>query len=259
MPSDLHHRPVARRSLFAALVLAIVSLARLDHRAHAEDVGPSSEDAGMPVGPTPCRIDGRAAIAELQVIRRSPQGHDVVSRMDLPPREIRVHVITPSLFRVATRVGEPVIEGHTDVRPPLSLRRDVVLGGVTARRGAAILRTTPREQSLDVDIDLGAGAVLRRLVISCDALRVRAADGLEETAPPSLHRPHWRARASEIALRERGEEGIEVARVRLPSTVVLEEVRRNEAFVQVRAHLPYGRIDGWVRDNAITHVEHGAR
>jgi hypothetical protein len=63
MPSDLHHRPVARRSLFAALVLAIVSLARLDHRAHAEDVGPSSEDAGMPVGPTPCRIDGRAAIA----------------------------------------------------------------------------------------------------------------------------------------------------------------------------------------------------
>ncbi len=179
--------------------------------------------------------------------------------MEVPARELRVHVLSPSLFHVTTRVGEPVIEGHTDTRPPLSLRRDVHLGGVHVRRGAPIARTTPREQSLDVDIDLGAGALLRRFVIGCDALRVREPDGLEASAAPSPHRPHWHARGEELAMRERAEEGVEVARVSLPRELVLEEVRRTEQFVHVRAQLPYAQLDGWVRDSALASVPRGAR
>lgn len=249
MAPDLHQRTHAR-SLLSLGTCALLVVAGLTVGARAQ----ITEDVGLepPRGPTPCAIDGRAAISSLEVTRRSRHGHHVVSRVDVPVREVRVQVLSPTRFHVATRVGDPVFEGHTETRPPLSLRRDVLLGGVRVRRGAPILRTTPREQSLDVDIDLGASAVLRRYVIGCDVLRVREPEGMTETRLPSPHHPHWIARGREIAMRERGEEGLEVARVALPPAVVLEELGRSDAYVHVRAQLPYATLDGWVRDSTLT-------
>lgn len=222
----------------------------------AMDAGPAT-DAGLAMdaaalrGPTPCAIDGRVAIAGLEVVRRSRHGHDIVARVDLPPREIRLEVLTPSRFRVSTREGEPVVTGQTRVRPPLSLRRDLALGGVLARRGAPIARTTPREQALDVDIDLGGGVLLRRVTLGCDVLRVRPPGAPEAAAAPSPHEPHWRSRGRELAVRERPEEGIEVARLLAPQSLVLDELARREPFVRVRARLPHASLDGWVRDSTL--------
>lgn len=238
----------------AALTAALVAIAScLPLGAPAQDSRDAGgiEDAAPLRGPSPCAIDGRAAIRELEVVRRSRHGHDAVSRMDLPPREIRLAILTPARFHVTTREGEPALEGYTRERPPISLRRDLSLGGVLARRGAPIARATPREQSLDVDVDLGDAVLLRRVVLSCEALRVRAAATPDLAVAPSPHHPHWQSRGRELAVRERPEEGIEVARVATTTTLVLEELSRREPWVHVRAGLPRGAIDGWVRDSAL--------
>jgi hypothetical protein len=231
----------------------LVAVAVLSAPIDAQEVPDAgvAPDAAPLRGPTPCFIDGRVAITGLEVVRRSRHGHDTIGRVDLPPREIRLEVLTPSRFRVSTREGEPAITGHTRVRPPLSLRRDLALGGVLARRGAPITRTTPREQALDVDVDLGSGVLLRRVALGCDALRVRAPTAPEGEGAPSPHQPHWRSHGRELAIRERPEEGIEVARLLAPQALVLDELARREPFVRVRARLPYAAIDGWVRDSAL--------
>lgn len=207
-------------------------------------------DAQRSTGPTPCAIDGRAPIAALAV-ERSHRGRSALAHLDVPAREVRVRVLTPSLFHVETRLGEPALEGHTQVRPPLSLRVDVSLSGALARRGAPIGRTTPREQSLDVDIELGEGVSLRRVVLGCDSLRVREAAHAQLPTPPSARHPRWVARGRELALRARPEEGIEAARLSVTSALVLEERARRPGFVRVRAGLAHGELDGWVRESSL--------
>jgi hypothetical protein len=213
-------------------------------------------EAGVPTatplrGPATCAIDGRAAITGLEVVRRADSGHDTIGRIDLPPRDVRVEVLTPSRFLVSTRAGVPELTGHTGVRPPISLRRELVLGGVHVARGAPVTRTTPRERALDVDIDLGAGVLLRRVVLGCDALEVRAADAPDVAGAPSGREPLWHPRGRELAIRDRPEEGLEVARLRVPGTLVLVERARDAAFVRVHARLPSASLDGWVRDSAL--------
>jgi hypothetical protein len=263
MPADLHQRPTRRPHgigpwLAPALGLALAALLRVGVCARGAHAGAQEAiDAGLVAerapleGPRPCSIDGRATITDLEVIRRSRHGHDVVARVDLEQRELRVEVLTPSRFFVTTREGEPALSGHTRVRPPLSLRRELALGGVRAVRGAPITRVTPREQALDVDVDLGGDVLLRRLVLGCEALRVRVASSPAPASVPSAQHPHWRTRGRELAIRDRPEEGIEVARLLVRGELVLEERVRQEPFVRVHAQLPYASIDGWVRDSAL--------
>lgn len=216
----------------------------------------SSQDAGIdagppPEGPRPCRIDGRASFAGLRVVRASRHGRARVSVMDLPARTVSIEAVTPTLFRVQTREGEPVVTGETRTLPPLSLRRDLSLPGLVALRGTPVVRLTPREASLDVDLDLGDGVIARRVILGCDVLRVRMAEDAAEAsgAPPAS--PRWRSRGPTITLRDRAEEGIEALRVTVPADFVLHEVGRTEAWVHLRVPLRRGRVDGWVRDHAV--------
>ncbi len=174
--------------------------------------------------------------------------------MDLEAREVSVEAITPSLFRVRTREGEPVVEGVARARPPLSLRRDVTLPGLVALRGTPVGRLTPREDALDVDLELGDGVVARRIILRCDALRVRAIDAPETAIAALGSSPRWSSRGATLPIRDRAEEGIEATRVGVPSALVLSEVGRTEAWVHVRATLPRGRLDGWVRDTLLVPV-----
>jgi len=171
--------------------------------------------------------------------------------MDLEPREVSIEAVTPSLFRVRTREGEPVVEGVARIRPPISLRRDLALPGLVALRGTPVGRLTPREDALDVDLDLGGGVVARRVVLGCDALRVRAAEAPTNAETSRGSSPRWSSRGAILPIRDRAEEGIETTRVGVPSAFVLEELGRTDAWVRIRAALPRGRIDGWVRDTQL--------
>ncbi|MBX7191297.1 MAG: hypothetical protein K1X94_04540 [Sandaracinaceae bacterium] len=259
MPRDLHQpwparRPLlARRPLFSSMALALC-LAAIGVRAQDRRAPEPAADAAQPDAPrapAPCAIDGRAAIPGLEITRRSRHGHTTVARIDVPVREIRLEVLAPALFHVWTREGEPALEGHTHRHPPMSLRSELTLGGVTARRGAPVARLTPREQSLDIDVDLGASVTLRRVFARCETLRIRESD--EPVSPPttSLHPPLWRARGRELSLRASPEEGLELARLAIPAALAFEERGRTDGFVRIRAELPHGSLDGWVRDTML--------
>ncbi len=181
-------------------------------------------------------------------MRREGRRRTIVSVVSIESREISIEALTPTLFRVRTRMGEPAIDGETRERPPITLRSEVRVSGMVALRGTPIVRLTPRDQSLAVDLALGDGVIARNVVLPCEVLRVRASEPPQARVPSPAHSPRWRARAGRLLLRQHEEEGIEALRVVVPAEVELHELARVEGLVRVMVPLTWGRLDGWVRD-----------
>jgi hypothetical protein len=243
MDDERHRRASTRRRLSPALLVGTLVLALAGSPTRAQEA-----DAGMPRAPQACTIEGRASYREVRVRRPGRRRRAITSIVALEDRLVAVQALTPSLFLVRTRAGEPAIEGET--REPVSIvvRRDLHLSGLVIAEGAPILRLSPRDESLEVDVDLGDGVIAHHVVVACEALRVRLPSSPGPAVRPSLSHPRWRARTGRLTVRQHAEEGVEALLVTVPSFLQLHELARTAAFVRVSLALPRGRIDGWVRD-----------
>jgi hypothetical protein len=206
-------------------------------------------DAGVPRAPQACTIEGRASFREVRVRRVGRRRRPITEIVAIEDRLVAVQPITSSLFFVRTRMGEPAIEGETREPVPIQLRHDVSVAGLVLAEGAPIRRWSPRDESLEADVDLGDGVVAHHVVLPCEALRVRAPTSPGAVPRPSLARPRWRARTGSLRVRQHAEEGVEALRVTVPSFLQLDELARTASFVRVSSPLPRGRIEGWVRDD----------
>ncbi|GAB4109813.1 MAG: hypothetical protein OHK0013_45500 [Sandaracinaceae bacterium] len=244
LPQPSPSRPRGRLTTIGAalsLTLALVPAPRGSRAQGAE--------ADAPRAPRACTIEGRASFREVRVRRPGRRRRATTAIVPIEDRLVAVQALTPSLLLVRTPAGEPEIEGETREPVSILLRHAVTLSGVVLGEGAPIRRFSPRDESLEADVDLGDGVVAHHVVLPCEALRVRPPSGPGAVVRPALAHPRWRARTGTLRVRQHADEGIEALLVTVPSFLELHELARTEAFVRVSLVLPHGGIDGWVRDH----------
>ncbi len=231
----------------AASALVLVGLA-LAAPIGARGEGPSEPSREARRG---CSIEGHAALADVTARRALPGGRSELARVDAPPRDVRVSLRSAGIFTFETLDGEPRLTGWTSRPPPLSLAGDRSLPGVRVEAGAAVVRASPIEEALDVDLALDERITLRRVVVPCDELQLAAAGPGASVARPSGRDPLWAPRGRELSLRAEPTEGVSLTRIGALGPLLLEERERKEPFVRIHASLAHGEIDGWVRDSAL--------
>lgn len=199
------------------------------------------------IGPLQCLIE---SVATIDVRTATPHARRRRARSDvvhLEARRIVFEPITTSLAHVRTLDGEPTIQG--DARQPWTIYLAIPFerSGVQVSPGAEIQRFAVRDDALVADLDLGNGLVMLRARIPCASLTLGTTEPTA-VSTPDTRQAHRHARALTLSVRARPEQGIEAVRLRVPRTLVWQELGRREPFVHVRATLPYGSVDAWAYD-----------
>ena len=236
-------RGVSKRACSVVALLLLLSASLGQAQMTEEPPAPPA------LAPLQCILDTVATLdVRTSTPRRRPR-RTQTNTVHLEARRVLFEPITTSLGRVRTLEGTPTVTGDTRSPWTMYVALPFERSGVTVSAGAEVRSFAVRQDALVANVDLGEGVLMHSARIPCTGLTLTRTPSAVPAVPaapslaPSQVRRH--ARSQTLSLRARPEQGIEAVRLRVPRTLVWEELERREPFVRVRAALPYGGVDGW--------------